>query len=193
MLSPEEWNLIDNTSPGYVGKHRNDLWAARDTKYGKGNWQTIWLVDGSYLEYEEACRLYEDAYFEYFKQRPELLEYLLEVASDVYDDDPSNVESGLDYSKRGDIRTHIQDIAIRNCVKRFGREFRGDRLIQIRDRMGDHPLSLALSPGQVPFHKPELMSHPDNLTEIRVKAWWLPSSVEDFYQRGKRLVVRRRP
>jgi hypothetical protein len=192
MLSPEVWNLVDNTSPGYVGKHRNDLWAERDVKYGKGNWQTIWLVDDNYLEYEEACRLYEDAYFEYFKQRPELLEYLLEVASDVYDDDPSNVESGLDYSKRGDIRTHIQDIAIRNCVKRFGREFKGSRSIQIRDRIGDHPLSLALSPGQVPFHKPELMSHPDNLTEIRGKAWWLPSSVEDFYQRAKRLVVRKK-
>ena len=192
MLSPAEWNLVDNTSPGYVGKHRNELWAERDAKCGKGNWQTIWLVGGNYLEYEEACRLYEDAYFEYFKQRPELLEYLLEVALDVYDDDPSNVESGLDYSKRGDFRTHIQDIAIRNCLKRFGREFRGDRLIQIRDRIGDHPLSLALSPGQVPFHKPELISHPDNLVEIKAKAWWLPSSVEDFYQRAKRLVVRKK-
>ena len=38
-----------------------------------------------------------DAYFEYFRKRPELLEYLLEVASNVYDDDPSNVESGLNY------------------------------------------------------------------------------------------------
>jgi len=147
-------------------------------------------VQGNYLEYEEACRLYEDAYFEYFKKRPELLEYLLEVASNVYDDDPSNVESGLDYSKRGDVRTHIQDIAIRNCVKRFGRQFTGHRLIQIRDRIGEHPLSLALSPGQVPFHKPELVSCPDNLEEIRSKAWWLPLSVEDFYQRAKRLIVR---
>ena len=150
MLSPAEWNLVDNTSPGYVGKHRNELWAERDAKCGKGNWQAIWLVGGNYLEYEEACRLYEDAYFEYFKQRPELLEYLLEVALDVYDDDPSNVESGLDYSKRGDFRTHIQDIAIRNCLKRFGREFRGDGLIQIRDRIGDHPLSLVFArPGSV--------------------------------------------
>jgi len=123
MLSREEWSLIDNTSPGYVGKRRNELWAERDSKYGKGNWQTIWLVAADYLEYTEACRLYEDAYFENFKKRPELLEYLLEVASNVYDDDPSNVESGFDYSNRGDVRTHIQDIAIRNCVKRFGREF----------------------------------------------------------------------
>ena len=74
MLSSKEWNLLDNTSPGYVGKHRNELWAERDARYGKGNWQTIWLVGGNYLEYEEACRLYEDAYFDYFKQRPELLE-----------------------------------------------------------------------------------------------------------------------
>ena len=190
MLRQEEWQLIDNTSPGYVGKRRNDLWAERDAKYGKDNWQTIWLVEGIYLEYEEACRLYEDAYFEYFKQRPELLEHLLEVASEVYDDDPTNVESGLDYSKRGSVRTHIQDIAIRNCVRRLGRTFNGSRLLQIRDRMGEHALSLALSPGQVPFHKPELLSHPDNLEVIRAKAWWLPSSVEDFYQRAKRLVIK---
>jgi hypothetical protein len=190
MLSPHEWTLADNTSPGYVGARRNQLWAERDAKYGKGNWRSIWLVQGDYLEYEEACRLYEDAYFEYFKKRPELLEFLLEVASDVYDDDPSNVESGLDYSKRGDVRTHIQDIVIRNCIKRFGRKFSGSKLVQIRDRIGEHPLSLALSPGQVPFHKPELLSHPDNLAAIRANAWWLPSSVEDFYQRAKRLVVK---
>jgi len=193
MLSKETWKLVDNTSPGYVGARRNELWAERDAKYGKGNWRSIWLVQADYLDYEEACRLYEDAYFEYFKQRPELLEFLLEAASDVYDDDPSNVESGLDYSKRGNVRTHIQDIAIRNCVKRFGRQFSGSKLLQIRDRIGEHPLSLALSPGQVPFHKPELLSHPDNLESIRAKAWWLPASVEDFYQRAKRLVVKIKP
>ena len=190
MLNPQEWKLVDNTSPGYVGSRRNELWAERDAHYGKGNWRLIWLVQRDYLDYEDACRLYEDAYFEYFKQRPELLEFLLEVASDVYDDDPSNVESGLDYSKRGDVRTHIQDIVIRNCVKRFGRNFSGSKLLQIRDRIGEHPLSLALSPGQVPFHKPELLSYPDNLAAIRAKAWWLPASVEDFYQRAKRVVIK---
>lgn len=190
MLNKNAWRLIDNHSPGYVGKRRNEVWAQRDARYGKGNWQLIWLVEQNYLEYAEACRLYEDAYFEYFKWRPELLDYLLKIASDVYDDDPNNVQSGLDYAKRGDVRTHIQDIAIRNCVKRFGREFSGDRLIQIRDRLGEHPLSLALSPGQVPFHKPALISTPDNLEQMEANAWWLPSSVEDFYQRAKRVVVR---
>jgi hypothetical protein len=192
MLNQREWMLFDNTSPGYVGRRRNELWAERDARFGKGNWQSIWLVDEDYLEYAETCRLYEDAYFEYFKKRPELLDYLLEIASDVYDDDPSNVQSGLEYLKRGDLRTHIQDIAIRNCVKRFGRKFNGSKLVQIRDRMGEHPLSLALSPGQVPFHQPALISNPDNLQELRNQGWWLPSSVEDFYQLGKRLAVKRK-
>ncbi|MGE5302691.1 MAG: hypothetical protein ACM3TN_05140 [Alphaproteobacteria bacterium] len=191
MLSKGEWRLVDNTSPGYVGSRRNKLWVDRDSQYGKGNWRSVWLVEGDYLEYEEVCRLYEDAYFEYFKKRPELLECLLETASDVYDDDPSNVESGLDYSRQGSVRTHIQDIAIRNCVKRFGKTFKGEKLLQIRDREGEHSLSLALSPGQVPFHRPELLSDPDNLPEIRDKAWWLPLSVEDFYQRAKRLAIRK--
>jgi|SRR3990167_1264363 len=192
MLNKDEWQIVNNISPGYVGKHRNNLWAERDATYGKGDWQTIWLVNGDFLVYEEACRLYEDAYFEYFKMRHELLDCLLDVASDVYDDSPENIESGLDYSKRGVVRTHIQDIAIRNCVRRFGREFKGDKLIQIRDRVGEHPLSLALSPGQVPFHKKELISNPDNLEEIESNAWWLPLSVEDFYQRAKRLVIKKK-
>lgn len=149
-----------------------------------------WLVNDKLLEYGEVCQLYEDAYFEYFKQRPELLDHLVEVAKEVYDDDPSNVESGLDYQKRGEVRTHIQDIAIRRCIKRFGKSFRGNQLIQIRDRLGAHPLSLALSPGQVPFHKKEWLSNPSNLQQIQSNMWWLPGSVEDFYQRAKRLCVR---
>jgi len=190
MLDTKIWKPLNNKSTGYVGKHRNDEWAKRDTMFGKGNWQVAWLVDGKLLEYLEVCQLYEDAYFEYLQKRPELLEYLIKTASDVYDDDPKNVESGLDYSKRGDIRTHIQDVSIRRCIKRFGKVFEGNILLQIRDRAGSHPLSLALSPGQVPFHKPELISNPDNLTEISRDVWWLLGSVEDFYQRAKRLCLK---
>jgi len=180
MVNKNIWKMINNNSTGYVGKHRNELWDKRDKQYGKGNWVTAWLVEDNMLDYEEVCQLYEDAYFEYLKQRPELLEHLLNTASDIYDDDPSNVKSKLDYSKRGDLRTHIQDISIRRCVKRFGKRFKGKRLLQIRDRLGDHPLSLALSPGQVPFHKKELLSNPDNIKDIYKNAWWLPESVEDF-------------
>ncbi len=95
MLNKDEWVLFDNNSPGYAGQHRNELWAERDARFGAGNWRSIWLAGGDYLEYQEACLLYEEAYFKYFETRPELLDFLLEIASDVYDDDPSNVKSGL--------------------------------------------------------------------------------------------------
>lgn len=191
MLDQTIWKQLDNNSTGYVGKHRNEEWAKRDEKFGADNWRMTWLVEGTFLEYEEACLLYEEAYYQYFKQRPELLLFLIESASDVYDDDPSNVESGTDYLKRGDVRTHIQDIAIRRCVKRFGKKFHGTKLVRIRDRMGEHPLSLALSPGQVPFHRRELLLNPDNLKEIQKDMWWLPGSVEDWYHRAKRLCIRK--
>ncbi len=189
MLDPKFWKILSNTSTGYVGKHRNAEWAKRDATYGKGHWRMAWLVEGKLYEYVEACQLYEDAYLAYLKQRPELLEQLVATAADVYDDDPSNVESGTDYAKRGPVRTHIQDIALRRCVQRLGEHFRGKTLLQIRDRLGAHPLSLALSPGQVPFHQPELLSFPDNLATVEQDAWWLCGSVEDWYQRAKRLCV----
>jgi len=191
MLDQNEWQQISNNSTGYLGKKRNLSWVERDELYGKGEWQMGWQIEGKLLEYPEVCQLYGDAYYEYFKKRPELLEHLLEVASDVYDDNPLNVEAGTDFTKRGEERTHIGDTAIRRAVQRLGREFKGDKLLQIHDREGDHPLSLALSPGQVPFHNLELLSNPDNLNEIRVDAWWLPGSVEDFYQRAKRLCVKK--
>jgi hypothetical protein len=189
MLDKKIWQQVDSNSTGYVGKRRNEEWLKRDRKYGKGRWRMAWLVGGRLLEYREACRLYEDAYLAYFIKRPELLECLIINASDVYDDHPRNINSGFDYLKRGRVRTHIQDIAIRKCVMRSGRRFKGNKLIQVRDRIGKHPLSLALSPGQVPFHRPELLSDPDNLETIVRNAWWLPGSVEDFYQRAKRLCV----
>jgi hypothetical protein len=191
MLDTNIWQPINNKTTGYVGLRRNEEWAKRDALYGKGNWEMGWLVDDKYLQYPEVCQLYGDAYYHYFQMRPELLDYLVEVASDVYDYDPSDIEAGTDYAKRGDIRTHIQDTAIRRCVQRLGKKFKGNRLLQIKDRERNHPLSSALSPGQVPFHKPELLSFPDNLEEMRENAWWLPGSVEDFYQRAKRLCVKK--
>lgn len=191
MLDLKIWQPIDNNSTGFLGKHRNEEWIKRDALYGQGSWEMGWLVEGKYLQYPEVCQLYGDAYYRYFQMRPELLDYLVEIASDVYDYDPADIGAGLDFSKRGDVVTHIQDTAIRRCVKRFSRQFKGDKLLQIRDRAGEHPLSIALSPGQVPFHKPELLSRPDNLAAIAQEAWWLPGSVEDFYQRAKRLCVKK--
>lgn len=191
MLDKDIWQPINNKSTGYLGKRRNEEWIKRNETYGEGEWKMGWLVEDSFLEYPEVCQLYGDAYYNYFQMRPELLEHLLDEAEDVYNDDPINVEAGTDFSKRGEVKTHIGDTAIRRAVQRLGKQFRGKKLLQINDRKGPHPLSLALSPGQVPFHKPELLSNPDNLEEIEENAWWLKGSVEDFYQRAKRLCIKK--
>ena len=190
MLDLEKWDQIHNNSPGYVGEKRNAIEEGWDLKYGKGNWIMGWVFGENVLEYEEVCLVYEDGYYEYLKQRPEVLDYLCKTASEVYDDDVLNINSGQDYSKKGDIRTHIQDIAIRRCLVRFGRTFKGNEPIQIRDNKGKDVVSKTLSPGQVPFHLQTLITEPDNLKEIYLSRWWLPGSVEDFYQRNKRLYLK---
>lgn len=191
MLDKNIWQPLDNNSTGFLGHKRNEEWLRRNELYGEGGWQMGWLVGENLLEYPEVCQLFGDAYIAYFDLRPELLYTLCRVAINVYDDDPINVESGTDYNKRGDVKTHIGDTAIRRAVQHFGMKFEGKKLLQIHDRQGPHPLSLALSPGQVPFHKPELLATPDNLGELEENAWWLPGSVEDFYQRAKRLCLKK--
>lgn len=192
MLDKDIWKPVDNNSTGYMGKKRNEEWARRDALYGKGNWQMGWLVEGNFLEYFEICEMYGEAYYFYFKQRPELMDHLVKTASDVYNFSPEDVKAGEDFSHRGALVTHITDTVIRRCVTRFGKKFEGDHLLQIRDRIGPHPLSLALSPGQVPFNDQNLLSFPDNLKELHGEdCWWLPGSVEDFYQRAKRLCLKK--
>lgn len=191
MINLNEWQQLNDESTGYLGEKRNYEYGLRNQKYGKGNWAMGWLCGGNVLEYEEVCQLYEDAYYEYLKFRPELVDYLVANASDVYDDEEANVQSGTDYSKRGKIRTHIQDIAIRRSMMRLGKSFEGDRIIQIRDKMGKDPISKTLSPGQVPFHRLDLITTPSNLEFVHRKRWWLLGSVEDFYQRNKRIFIKK--
>lgn len=173
---------INIARPGYLGKHRDEKLKEWDALFGKGNWRLVWIFGDTRLDFLGACRVYEDAYYEYLKKYPQILEALVVEASEVYDDEPSNVACGLDYSKQETTRTHVQDIAIRSCLARMGQQFRGTQLIRIRQEKGNHPLSVALSPGRVPFHRPELIIRPSI-----IPAWAHANSVEDFYQSNRYL------
>jgi hypothetical protein len=181
-----EWTTIDR--PGYFGARRDELASGWDAEYGAGNWRVAWMLDARskspiIIPREGMLMLYEDAYFEHFRAHQQLLEHLISEASDIYDDAPSNVASGFDYNLQETDRTHVQDIAIRRCLVRFGRKFCGDHLIQIRDSCGEHPLSIALSPGQVSFHQPAW------IYAIETEGWWCAGSVESYYQSNKVLQV----
>ena len=187
--------------PGYFGSKRDGILEKYNQTYGKGNWNISWVVgpnlmwtggenpvQGKYVvfDYPRICKLYEDAYYTYFENHPEELELIIQNASEVYDNHESNVESGLNYEKQEPgIGTHIQDITIRNVVARFGRQFEGEMLLQIRStsRQGKK-----WSPMQIPFHRPEWILRP------KVIGWWdrgVENSVECFYQSNKVLMVRK--
>ena len=179
----EEWR--DFGRPGPLGKRRDEKCKEWDSMYGEDNWRLAWRVGEIFVDFDGACELYGDAYFEFLKSHSEVVQQLIRDASNVYDDNPSNIDSGFDYSKQETVRTHLQDIAIRCALKRLGVWFYGKKLIQIRHDIGKHPLSMALSPGKVPFHMPDIFDSPE------LEGWWDPGSVESFYQSFRVLQVKR--
>ncbi|HYD03301.1 MAG TPA: hypothetical protein VEC16_03290 [Alphaproteobacteria bacterium] len=180
-----EWITVER--PGYLGKTRDskkDLW---DAGYGELGWRLAWQKGDEVIDMEDALKLYEDAYVEYFKKNPGndpgQLEWLLSRASDVYDTDVSNVNAGLNYIIGDTPSNHIHDIAIRNAVYRLGEKFRGDHLVHVRWIKSEGYL---YNPGVVPFHLPELISK-EPISTSPDKIWWKPGTIEDFYQRNKLL------
>ena len=183
----KRWHTFE-IPPGYKGSRKTDIDRARDKVYGKGNWRDVWEARSKhgfskmhYLSNKGAVRLYEDAYYQYFKKNPEKLEWISGF-KDVYDNSETNVGSGLDYSIQESNSTHLQDISIRRCMVRLGMQFKGKDLLQIRS-IGP---GAAFGPGNIPFHLSHMMPPP----ELELKGWWKPGSIESFYQSNRRLQVR---
>lgn len=176
------WKTIER--PGYFGDKRDQILKDYSQKYGAENegWRLAWDVNGEGFSRAQMNMLYEDAYFEFMSNNPDICQQLVGF-KDVYDDAPSNVESGFDYFRQETDRTHVQDVSIRRVMKRLGLVFQGTELLQIRDHLGTHPLSVTLSPGQIPFHRPDILLVPE------LVGWWLPGSVESFYQSNKVLQI----
>ena len=129
---------------------------------------------------EEALEHYEEAYYQYLKADRDILVWLTETASDVYDNSQSNVLANKDYSLQETKATHLQDIAIRNAVSRLGVSFKGKQPMKVR---GKDSAGYRLNPGNVPFHLPDMILKPAR------KGWWKPGSIEDFWQSNKVLEV----
>lgn len=175
-----EWRTVSR--PGYFGKKRDQFRGQWNRQYGEGNWRIEWQWGARTVPFDAAVLLYEDGFYADSVRREPLWQSLVEVASDVYDIDPSDAESAFDYRVQKGPATHLQDIAVRRVVLRRGWEFEGPELVQVRsnaDGIGRH-----FSPGRIPFHMPERIAEP------RLEGWWLGGSVEDFWQSNKVLQVR---
>ena len=174
----DEYRIAKRLS--YIGKQSKKAGQQYNKKYGKDNWKIGWKWGEDILSREEALNHYETSYVEYFRNNPERLNWLLERASDVYDIAPSDVHSGYDYNKQQGKAFHLQDIAIRRAVRDLGEEFRGDHLVQVRQKDCE---GVRFNPGIIPFYKPEMIESP------KAKGWWKATSIEGFWQSNKVLLV----
>jgi len=175
----DDWAILGR--PGYAGKKKQLRRAEIQNKFGDKNWKIAHLVEDKLLSQEEALFYFEESYFSYFKKNPAILEWLIYTASDIYDTAPSNIDSGLDYTKQETSSAHLHDIAIRRVIKRLERKFSGDRLIQIR---GEESEGSILTTGEVPFYKTSLILKP------QLKGWWKKDSIESFWQSNKVLAIK---
>src|SRR3990172_5735371 len=174
----QEFKIFETVDrPSYFGKKRDEIQAGYDKKYGKGNWQIMWEIDGGIHSFDDAIQLYEDAYYEFLKNNPKVLHELCKTASHVYDNAESNIDC-MGYHDQENNSNHYQDIAIDRSVWRLGRKLNGKQLIQIRHNSKDE-IGRLLSPGRIDFHLPKYIKKPVK------KGWWNPLTIEEFWQSNK--------
>lgn len=188
------WRTVDR--PGYFGEKRDELQKSFDREYGNGNWRIAWEWGELILVRPEALQLYEDGYYEYFKTKPELLEWLVFNFSNVFDTAPSNIDVGFSYEIQETPNNHIHDIAIRRAVLRRGKWFSGNKLLEVRSVNEE---GWILSPCNVPFHLPQMIYQGETKYKCEVRDFvtnpprWLKkgvkNSIEEFYQQNKVLQV----
>lgn len=143
-----------------------------NARFGVGNWRMGYSWGDWTLDVRSGIQIYEDGYYHVLRNDPELLQWTLSYC-DVFDTNPSNVASYCDYSVQEveNAGQHWQDVAIRRVLRRLGLWFGGEELLEIR---GHESEGYRLNPGQLPFHRPDLLVSP------RQWGWWRPDSIEDF-------------
>jgi hypothetical protein len=177
----KKWETLER--PGYFGRRRDQIIERYNTTYGIGGWRLAWLINDHAFEFEEACRLwYEESYFLHLQQYPLEIDFICSFGECI-DNAITNIESGCDYTKQEAFSTHIQDIAVRNVLKRMGRWFQGpkDKILTIRSADSN---GFKFGPGNVPFSDPNRIVQPS-----LCPTWANEGSVEDFWQSNKYLQI----
>lgn len=189
-----KWKTFER--PGYFGTSRNEIHLRYNEQFGVNNWRIAWQWGNQVIGGPEALQIYEDGYYEFFKNNKDVLNWLIKTASDVFDTGPSNVNSGFNYNIQETQNNHIHDIAIRRAVLRRGAWFFGDHLMHVRpEKEGER-----LGPYLIPFHLPSMIYQ----GPIKYKGkerdfslnppWWITmgieGSIEQFYQQNKLVQIK---
>lgn len=196
-MTDQTWRVAER--PGFFGRRKDEKITELNQRYGEGNWllrhivhrdpsgppPTVDLIDT--YDFIRACKeLYEESYYLHLRNNPAVVSQVCHF-NEVYDNDETNVKSGLDYTIQESYSTHIQDIAIRNSLARLGKRFSVDPgavLLQVRGP-GSIGYRLGLGPGQIPFFKPVWISQ-----QSLAPSWAQRGSIEDFWQSNKYCLVK---
>jgi hypothetical protein len=205
-------------APGHAGPRKGAWQQQLDARYGADGWRLSHYVRGRIVTKPEALREYEQSYRLYLQSRPALVEFLVTVCGNVYDDRVSNVFDEH-YEQPHTAANHYQDIAIRRVISELVDDLtwpqvvetpveeadlidlndgQSHRLPRARGFRGHHLLQVRgatspgflLNPAVVPVHDPALViPHP------QIGGWFLREgcahlSVEAFWQMSKVVEVR---
>lgn len=204
--------------PGFSGAEKarwNELLSER---FGADGWRISHVVRGKIVPKSVAILEYEEAYRRYLRERPALVNFLVEACGNVYDDNPTNVFDD-DYEQPHTAMNHYQDISVRRVIAElvddpawpsvtetptesvelldFGT---GERISAPRARgfRGDgllqirDPLSpgYLLNPAVVPAHDPALVTTVPGRREWYHDEGCGHLSIEAFWQSSKVVEVR---
>ncbi len=177
-----EWVRVGRPGAFSVRKHEIE----RNYQQLYGEHRIVWSAGDRTLDLKGALKLYDDAYRIYFESNLSELDWITTNYANVYDNNPSNVASGLDYAKQEFGGNHYQDIAIRRAADALGFTWKGSGLLEIRTTGA----GAKWGPGKIPFHRPELIPRPE------LPGWWnagaigKPGSLESYWQSAKYLEVK---
>ncbi|MDP3987042.1 MAG: hypothetical protein Q8P81_02335, partial [Nanoarchaeota archaeon] len=97
--------------PGYLGKKKKEVHDSWNERFGEGNWRLVYQWGDFVVSRSTGIQIYEDGYYEFFREDIETLDWLTSTACDVYDTALTNIHSGLDYTIQETPNSHIHDIA----------------------------------------------------------------------------------
>jgi hypothetical protein len=133
------WQVVERNIGRAGGVHqRNARQRDWDRKYGEGNWTIGYLLDGEFVQQEDALEsIYYKSYEEHFAAHPDDLSELIQLAK-VLRNPHAEATTGVD----------LQVPAIESYLTRHGLTLQGTEVVDIGSWQGQasHPVSVRLSP-----------------------------------------------
>ena len=136
------WNVVDRRI-GKAGplKRRTARQQEWDHKYGEGQWEVGYVLDGQFVSQEEALEtIYYRSYEQHFHRNPADLEELIQRAKKLRNPHAEATTS-----------VDLQVPAIMDYLTRQGLSLQGHEVVDIGSWQGtaSHPVSIRLSPLQI--------------------------------------------